>query len=221
MVVATWMTTCNKKPSVIWLFCLEYRNSTTYEWLDCERLFASSKAKQPVAVSPLVVGSISAFSLDFYLDVMHVGSSLGEEHVIRGNSPKRLPAALVSADETSVNTTPYPNHCYQHLPCQSRCHISCPHHRPPYTPNSCFSLLAEQNSPLVLTRHFILSNMQNLLLGAQPKPPGREAGNYRVLDHSLHSCLDNWFRGLRPPEWLNHFSLESNSNRETAIYRAQ
>lgn len=140
---------------------------------------------------------------------MHAGNSLGEKHCIWDNSCKLLPAALVSADLTSVNTTHIPTNVVSTSPSKAGVplvappQISCPHHYPPYSQNSCFSLLSDQNNPLVFTRHFVLSYIQNPLLGAQLKPPGRAAGSSRVLDHSSHSCLDYWFRGFRPLEiWI-------------------
>lgn len=85
-----------------------------------------AKQNNQLLFPPLVMGRISAFSPDIYLDVMHVGSSLGKECRIWDSSCKLLPAALVSADATFVNMTLYPDRCCQHLPCQGWCHISCP-----------------------------------------------------------------------------------------------
>lgn len=104
---------------------------------------------------------------------MHVGSSQGEKCCIWDNLCKFLPAALVSADSTSVNTIPCPNHCCQHLPCQSWCHISCPSsdqlpRHCPYTPNSCFSQLAEQSSRWALSRHCPIMYSYSSV-GTQPK----------------------------------------------------
>ena len=96
-----------------------------------------AKQNSQLLFPPLVTGRISTFSPDVYLDVMHVRSSLGKEYCIWDSSCKLLPAALVSADATSLNTTPYPNRCCQHLPAKAdvvpaaQAPISGPHRCPP------------------------------------------------------------------------------------------
>lgn len=86
-----------------------------------------------------------------------------------------------------------------------------PHHCPPYTPHSCFSRPAEQSSPWC-SEDIFLYHIFRCLCWECSQSPEREAGSYRVLDHSSHSRLDHWSRALRLPEWVNHFFLESQRN---------
>lgn len=82
--------------------------------------------------------------------------------------------------------------------------ISCPHRCPPSTPNSSFSASWTEQA-FGAHKTPALSYIQNPLLGAQLEPSGREAGSYRVLDHSLYSHLDYWSRGFRPTRMLEPF----------------
>lgn len=141
-----------------------------------ERLFASSKARESTAVSSIGSGRHQCFYASVLASCCACWKFMGEELCIWDNSCWLLPAALVSADSTSVNATSYPNHCCQHLPCQAEVtsaapsQISCPHPCPPYTPNSCFSQLSEQSHLFVLIRHLALLCTDIPLLGAQVKP---------------------------------------------------
>lgn len=113
------MTTCSKKDCSDLLFHLSTEILLLMDGWVLKGCLQVAKQDSQLQFPALVVGSLSVFLLEYELDVMHVGSSSGEEHWIWDNSCKLLPAALVSADPTPVNTTPCPNHCCQHLPCQS------------------------------------------------------------------------------------------------------
>ena len=148
-----------KKSSIIHLFLPEYRNSTPYEWLGSQRLFVSSRANQPTAVCSTGSRAESAQChlasplMSCMLDV-HWERSIVSETARANSCPLlwcllmqllstqlRIPTAAVSISPAKADVVS-----------AAHAQISCPHRCPP-TPKSSFSLLAEQNSLLVLTRH--------------------------------------------------------------------
>lgn len=94
-----------------------------YVCLAPERLFSSKEVASKRSCCWFLLRWWAASGLHphptpFLVRLAPVGSSQREK-CIGDDLCKCLPAALVSADSTSVNTIPHPNHCCQHLPCQS------------------------------------------------------------------------------------------------------
>ena len=182
MAAATWMCTCKKSLQLFVYFCLNTETLLlTNGWALKDCSWAAEQTSQPLS-APLGSRAESAQChlasplMSCMLDV-HWERSIVSETARANSCPLlwcllmqllstqlRIPTAAVSISPAKADVVS-----------AAHAQISCPHRCPP-TPKSSFSLLAEQNSLLVLTRHLPCHTFRTLCWEPSWSLPGEKQG---------------------------------------------